>query len=226
MRFLLPLATVLLFACRDERTESAASSSATSVVGEDGRLDCQDTSIQPEEGSQWAFLKRGFRLPDLAHRSFPRGDFEVRLLRREPATPELLLLLRREAGHASILLIRPRASLRAEFLKVSERTGALVPDLWNPTTKLDTLALPDSFATRATTLLEAKGIAALASTRRCDTATKAASPLGDAIFVIDAKDVGSHRTAILRPGHYADSFWNSLQALFDAPIVKDPGPGF
>jgi hypothetical protein len=225
LRSLLPLTAVLFLACRDERTESSARSPAASV-GEDGRLDCQDSSIRPEEGAQWAFLKRGFRLPDLGHRSFPRGDFELRLLRREPSGLELLLLLRRESGRPSAQLIRPETSLRAEFLKASERTGALVPDLWDPHAKLDSFALPDSFAKRAVSLVESKGIPSLLSTRRCDTAAKEASPLGEAIYVVDAKDASLHRTAILRPGHYAEGFWNALQALLDAPLVKDPGPGF
>jgi hypothetical protein len=220
------LTILLLSGCRDKET-AAPAAAAPVVIGEDGRYDCGDTTITAPEGAQWAILKRGFGLVSLDNRDYPAGSYEVRMVRREPTGPELLLHLTRQAGHDQMELVKPRnGTLHADFVEKAMKNGTALPDLWTPAIALDTFVLADSLTARAIALIEARGLTGITSMRRCDTATHTAAPLEEAVFVIDLKGAKVRRTAILRPGHYADTFWNDLQKLFDAPGLKNPGPGF
>jgi len=220
------LSVLLLSSCRDKET-AAPAAQTQAVIGEDGRYDCGDTSISAPEGAQWAILKRGFGLVSLDNRDYPTGNYEVRMVRREPSGPELFLHLTRLAGRDRMELVRPRnGTLHADFVEKALKNGTTLPDLWTPGTALDTFVLADSLTARAVALIESRGLTGITSMRRCDTTTHAPSPLEEAIFVIDLKGAKVRRTAVLRPGHYDDTFWNDLQKLFDAPGLKNPGPGF
>lgn len=212
---------VFLGACNKEEPQSPAGIGA---IGEDGRYDCADSAMSPQELAQWDWMQRGFRLvgpkPD-----FAEGNFRVRFVRREPSGPELLLQLERAGGKSSATLIRPRNNLHQEFLSASDEKG-LIPGLWIPKTPLDTLSLPDSTSQAAFALFETKGITGWTSMRRCDTATRQPSPLSEALYVIEVNGHRRHAVHALRPGHYAEPFWNQLQKLIDSQESLSQGVGF
>jgi hypothetical protein len=217
------LVLVFLFACKDDKIDS--SSSNQGVVGEDGRTDCQDSAMDMEESKQWQWLQRGFRL-SAKPKEYPAGEFRITILRREPKGVELLLQLERSGGQDQAFLVRPRQSLLTDFREAAMQSGLAVASLWTPKTPLDSLALPDSVAHQGFSLLETKGIQGLRTMRRCDTATGTPSALQEALYLIRVETAGAQQIHALRPGFYADSFWNSLQRLVDNQESRPAGVGF
>lgn len=212
----------LLTSCKDETSTDAK---AARIIGEDGRYDCGDSSLTLEESKQWDWLRRGFRMTGKG-RSFPSGEFQVSFVRREPKGVELLLQLERSNGHDRALLVRPRTPLFQEFTTASMEKGLAVASLWDPQTPLDTLLLPDSLAKAGMALVEAKDLGAWTSMRRCDTATQAPAPLMEAIYFIQVTASNLQLVHALRPGFYADPFWNSLQKYIDQRETLPAGVGF
>lgn len=219
------LSVVLLFLASCRKEDASAPAPVPGVVGEDGRYDCADSAMSPAEQTQWDWLSKGFRLGNGNRESFADGDFRIRLVRREPSGPELLLQIERSGGRAVARLIRPRANLYREFVSASMEKG-LVAGLWEPRTALDTLALPDSLAQAGVALFEEKGRSGWTSMRRCDTSTHMPSPLGEALYVIEVASKGNRALHALRPGHYAEGFWNRLQHLIDDREKFSQGVGF
>lgn len=213
---------VLLAACNKE--EAPSNAPAIGVVGEDGRYDCADSTVSPQELAQWDWLQRGFRLSG-PKADFSEGSFRVRFVRREPSGPELLVQLERIGGKSTTRLIRPRTNLHQEFVAASMEKG-LIAGLWTPKTPLDTLLLPDTASQSAFALFETKGLSGWATMRRCDTATHEPSPLSEALYIVEIEGHRRHSLHALRPGHYADPFWNQLQKLIDGQETFSQGVGF
>jgi len=212
----------LLSSCKDETSVTAK---ASRIIGEDGRYDCADSSLTLEESKQWDWLRRGFRLTGKG-RSFPSGEFQVSFVRREPKGSELLLQLERSNGHDRALLIRPRGVLFQEFTTASMEKGLAVASLWDPKTPLDTLQLPDSLAKAGMSLIDTKDLGSWTSMRRCDTATQSPAPLMEAIYFIQITASKLQVVHALRPGYYADPFWNRLQKYVDSRETLPVGVGF
>jgi len=212
----------LLASCKDE---TSTEQKVQRIVGEDGRYDCADSSLTLEESKQWDWLRRGFRMTGKG-RSFPSGEFQVSFVRREPKGVELLLQLERSNGHDRAILVRPRTPLYQEFATASMEKGLAVASLWDPKTPLDTLALPDSLAKVGMSLVDSKDLGGWTSMRRCDTATQAPAPLMEAVYFIQVTASKLQLVHALRPGFYADPFWNTLQKYIDQRETLPVGVGF
>ncbi|MEN9354807.1 MAG: hypothetical protein RL318_2132 [Fibrobacterota bacterium] len=214
---------IALFACKDEKP--SGTEVGARIIGEDGRFDCADSTMSIEESRQWEWLRRGFRMPSKPH-GFPKGDFRVTLLRREPTGMELFVQLERSMGRDQGLLVRPSSSLFQEYQAAVRESGLAVSDLWTPKTRLDSQVLPDSLVKIGFSLLEAKGLQAIQTMRRCDTANQMPSPLQEALYLVRVEAPDFQGVNALRPGFYADSLWNQLQRFVDQREAQPIGVGF
>lgn len=223
-RLFLPVLGLLLSlaACRKE--DSSPIASGRGPLGEDARYDCADTALLPAEREQWTWLRRGFRLPDRPT-TLPQEDLRLRVLRREPGGVEMLVQWERLGGSSRGLVVRPRGKLHDDFVQASMENG-LVAGLWSPKVALDTIALPDTSLQAGLALLSERPLPGWTSMRRCDTSTSAPSELGEALYLLQLESAGSRRLLALRPGHYAEEFWNRLQRLVDRQEKLPPGVGF